>query len=211
MPALPFKLNQAHRHHIPKRKRKVVNWRDYDANLRQRGSLTVWFTAEAIEGWRAAPRTTAGGQPWYSPLAMLSQAASYLARVEAARDAAAKPRARAIASAGKVGGPAAVRDGDQIARREHVAIVELGLEVGIDVVRELALQLDALEAAGVPRANIVEEKESGVRQRPAFDALLKELKTGDSLVAWKVDRLGRDAVAALTVARDLDRLGRCGS
>jgi hypothetical protein len=40
--------------------------------LRQRGSLTVWFTAEAIEGWRAAPRTTPGGQPWYSPLAILT-------------------------------------------------------------------------------------------------------------------------------------------
>ena len=38
----------------------------------RRGSLTVWFTAEAIEGWRAAPRTTAGGQPWYSPLAILT-------------------------------------------------------------------------------------------------------------------------------------------
>jgi len=69
---LPFKLNQARRHHIPKQRRKVVNWRDYDASLRQRGSLTVWFTAEAIAGWRAAPRTTPGGQPWYSPLAILT-------------------------------------------------------------------------------------------------------------------------------------------
>jgi DNA invertase Pin-like site-specific DNA recombinase len=68
----------------------------------------------------------------------------------------------------------------------------------------LALQLDALEAAGVPLANIVQEKESGARQRPAFDALLTKLQPGDSLVAWKVDRLGRDALAALTVARDLD-------
>jgi len=68
----------------------------------------------------------------------------------------------------------------------------------------LALQLDALEAAGVLLANIVQEKESGARQRPAFDALLKKLQPGDSLVAWKVDRLGRDALAALTVARDLD-------
>jgi hypothetical protein len=34
--------------------------------------LTVWFSAEAIEGWWAAPRTTRGGQPWYSPLAILT-------------------------------------------------------------------------------------------------------------------------------------------
>src|SRR3954463_5917035 len=72
MPALPFKLNQDRRHHIPKQTRKVQNWREYDASLRQRGSLTVWFSDEAIEGWRAAPRTTPGGQPWYSPLAILT-------------------------------------------------------------------------------------------------------------------------------------------
>ena len=40
--------------------------------MRQRGSLTVWFTDEAIAAWRAAPRTTRGGQPWYSPLAILT-------------------------------------------------------------------------------------------------------------------------------------------
>ncbi len=68
MPTLPFKLNQDRRHHIPKQKHKVTNWREYDASLRQRGSLTVWFSAEAIEGWRAAPRATRGGQPWYSAL-----------------------------------------------------------------------------------------------------------------------------------------------
>ena len=69
---MPFKLNHDRRHHIPKQKRKVMNWREYDASLRQRGSLTVWFSDAAIEGWRAAPRTTRGGQPWYSPLAILT-------------------------------------------------------------------------------------------------------------------------------------------
>ncbi len=63
---LPFKLNQDRRHHIPKQKRKVMNSAAYDAALRQRASLTVWFTDDAIEGWRAEPRTTAGGQRWYS-------------------------------------------------------------------------------------------------------------------------------------------------
>jgi len=32
------------RHHIPKQTFKETNWRDYDASLRQRGSLAVWFT-----------------------------------------------------------------------------------------------------------------------------------------------------------------------
>jgi len=72
MPILPFKLNQDHRHHIPKQKHQVMNWREYDASLRQRGSLTVWFTDDAVEAWRAEPRTTPGGQPWYSPLAILT-------------------------------------------------------------------------------------------------------------------------------------------
>ena len=72
MPSLPFKLNQDRRHHIPKQKRKVTNWREYDASLRQRGSLTVWFTDEAVQAWRAEPRTTRGGQPDYSALAILT-------------------------------------------------------------------------------------------------------------------------------------------
>ena len=69
---MPFKANAARRHHVPKQKRKVTNWAAYDASLRQRGSLTVWFTHEAIAAWRAAPRTTLGGQAWYSPLAILT-------------------------------------------------------------------------------------------------------------------------------------------
>src|SRR4051794_15529459 len=72
MPALPFKLNQDRRHHIPRQKHKVTNWPAYEAGLRQRGSLTVWFTEEAVEAWAAEPRTTRGGQPWYSPLAILT-------------------------------------------------------------------------------------------------------------------------------------------
>ena len=44
MPALPFKRNQDRRHRIPKRKHKVMNWREYDESLCRRGSLTVWFS-----------------------------------------------------------------------------------------------------------------------------------------------------------------------
>ena len=72
MPALPFKPNQDRRHRIPRQQHKVTNWPAYDASLRQRGSLTVWFTEEAVEAWAAEPRTTRGGQPWYSPLAILT-------------------------------------------------------------------------------------------------------------------------------------------
>src|SRR4051794_33230852 len=67
---LPFKANAAWRHHIPKQRHRVTNWAEYDAALRARGSLTVWFTAEAIEAWRAEPRIGRGGQPRYSSLAI---------------------------------------------------------------------------------------------------------------------------------------------
>src|SRR5690349_11895966 len=67
---MPHKVNAARRHHIPRPKRRVTNWAEYDAGLRRRGSLTVWFTDDAIEAWRAEPRTTSGGQPRYSALAI---------------------------------------------------------------------------------------------------------------------------------------------
>ena len=72
MPAVPFKANAKSRHHIPKQKRRLTNWPAYEASLRQRGDLTVWFTDDAVAAWRAEPRTNRGGQPWYSPLAILT-------------------------------------------------------------------------------------------------------------------------------------------
>src|SRR3954464_11013055 len=71
-PAVPFKANAARRHRIPRQRHRVTNWAEYEAALRQRGSLTVWFTDAAVAAWRAEPRTTRGGQPWYSPLAILT-------------------------------------------------------------------------------------------------------------------------------------------
>jgi hypothetical protein len=48
----------------------VTNWAAYDAALRARGSLSVWVSPEAVAAWAAAPRTTRGGQPSYSDLAI---------------------------------------------------------------------------------------------------------------------------------------------
>jgi Transposase DDE domain len=67
---VPFKAKAACRRHIPKQQHRVTNWAVYDAGLRARGSLTVWFTAEAMEAWKAEPRTGRGGQPRYSSLAI---------------------------------------------------------------------------------------------------------------------------------------------
>ena len=59
---MPFKLHSKGRRHIPRQRHRVTNWREYDASLRNRGSLTIWFPPEAIVGWKAQPRTTPGGQ-----------------------------------------------------------------------------------------------------------------------------------------------------
>ena len=67
---VPFKANAERRHHIPKQRHRATNSAAYDAALRQRGSLTVWFTDAAIAAWKAEPRTTRGGQPRYSGLAI---------------------------------------------------------------------------------------------------------------------------------------------
>ena len=66
---MPFKANAARRRHIAKQRHRVTNWAEYDAALRQRGSLTVWFSEGAI-AWQAEPRTTRGGQAHYSALAI---------------------------------------------------------------------------------------------------------------------------------------------
>ncbi|TPG37944.1 IS5 family transposase [Roseomonas nepalensis] len=67
---MPFKANADRRHRIPKQRFRATNWSEYDAGLRGRGSLTVWFTDAAISAWKAEPRTTRGGQPRYSALAI---------------------------------------------------------------------------------------------------------------------------------------------
>ncbi len=66
---MPFKPNPAR----PKRftaQYRVRNWRDYDAGLKRRGDLTLWFDEDAIGGWKAPPRTTPGRQASYSNLAI---------------------------------------------------------------------------------------------------------------------------------------------
>ena len=67
---MPNKFNAERRHHIPKVSFKLTNWAEYEAGLRQRGSLTLWVTEQAIDAWRAAPRSTPGGQATYSDSAI---------------------------------------------------------------------------------------------------------------------------------------------
>ena len=55
-----------------------------------------------------------------------------------------------------------------------------------------SLQCDALCAAGVDRERIYEDAASGAAaDRPGLEACLKAVRPGDTLVVWKLDRLGR--------------------
>ena len=70
------------------------------------------------------------------------------------------------------------------------------------------LQRDALLGAGVEPDALYEDKASGKREdRPHLAACLKALRPGDSLVVWKLDRLGRDLRHLVNVVHDLTTRG----
>jgi transposase len=67
---MPHKFNADRRDKIAKQKFQVMNWPVYNESLRQRGDLTVWVSEEALSLWTAPRRTSRGGQPKYSDLAI---------------------------------------------------------------------------------------------------------------------------------------------
>jgi transposase len=67
---MPHKFNESRRHKIPRARYQVTNWPEYDASLVQRGSITVWFTEEAVAAWHAPATGARGGQPIYSAVAI---------------------------------------------------------------------------------------------------------------------------------------------
>jgi DNA invertase Pin-like site-specific DNA recombinase len=68
----------------------------------------------------------------------------------------------------------------------------------------LDLQRDALLAAGVTPDRLYEDLASGRHDaRPGLDACLKALHPGDTLVVWKLDRLGRNLRHLVTLVEDL--------
>ena len=72
----------------------------------------------------------------------------------------------------------------------------------------LDLQRDALVAAGVEAGHLYEDHASGKSDaRTGLDACLKALRSGDTLVAWKLDRLGRDLRHLVNLVDDLTRRG----
>lgn len=68
------------------------------------------------------------------------------------------------------------------------------------------LQLDALRAAGCQRVFV--DKASGkLTDRPALTTMLDQLRSGDTVVVWRLDRLGRSLRHLLEVIHDLESRG----
>lgn len=72
--------------------------------------------------------------------------------------------------------------------------------------QNLALQKDALQAAQCER--VYEEKESGGKtDRPELLKLLEVLRQGDTLVVWRLDRLGRSLKHLIEIVEKLEAMG----
>ena len=72
--------------------------------------------------------------------------------------------------------------------------------------QNLDLQKKALSKAGCKR--VFEDKASGTRAaRPGLDAALATLREGDTLVVWKLDRLGRSVKNLVNLVGELQRQG----
>jgi DNA invertase Pin-like site-specific DNA recombinase len=69
-------------------------------------------------------------------------------------------------------------------------------------------QRDALLGAGVEPGRLYEDRASGQREdRPGLTACLQALRPGDVLVAWKLDRLGRDLRHLVNLVHELTTRG----
>ena len=74
--------------------------------------------------------------------------------------------------------------------------------------QELALQTDALLSAGCQKDFIFDDKASGAKeQRPGLDKCLQQLQKGDTLLVWRLDRLGRSMSRLVTLIEQLRKKG----
>ena len=70
------------------------------------------------------------------------------------------------------------------------------------------LQRDALIAAGVDERHLHQDRASGARDdRPGLKACLADLRPGDVLVVWKLDRLGRSLSHLIRIIDELKERG----
>ena len=69
-------------------------------------------------------------------------------------------------------------------------------------------QRDALLEAGVDEEALYQDRASGKKDdRPGLESCLKAVRGGDTLVVWKLDRLGRDLHHLVNTVHDLTARG----
>lgn len=74
--------------------------------------------------------------------------------------------------------------------------------------QDLYLQTDALLAHGILKKHVFHDKISGAKeQRPGLEACNNELQRGDTLVVWRIDRLGRSMRHLVNLIEDLKERG----
>jgi len=74
--------------------------------------------------------------------------------------------------------------------------------------QDLHLQLDALKKAGCEDTAIFTDKISGVKSdRPGLNACLAKLHSGDTLLVWRLDRLGRSMAHLVGLVEGLREQG----
>ena len=66
--------------------------------------------------------------------------------------------------------------------------------------QNLNLQLDDLKKAGCQK--IFQEKVSSAKVRPQLQKMLEVLREGDTIIVWKLDRLGRSLKELFTLIND---------
>jgi Transposase DDE domain len=177
---MPFKLRAAVRHHIPRQKFRITNWREYEAGLRNRGSLTVWFSNEAIAAWKGLPSGKQGGQPRYSELAIETALTLRVVFRLALR------QCEGLISSimHMLGIDLAVPDHTTLSRRART------------------LKVDAKPHSGTNDLHLIVDS-TGLKLRGAGDWLQDKHGTGGKRRSWLKLHIGMDAGSGEIVASDL--------
>lgn len=76
-----------------------------------------------------------------------------------------------------------------------------------DVDQSEALQVDALKKAGCRKLYRDHGVSGAEVARPALDRMMRELRQGDTLTVWKLDRLGRSTIHLLQILNELQERG----
>jgi len=76
--------------------------------------------------------------------------------------------------------------------------------------QDAQLQTDALQKAGVQKRDLFSDVTSGTKTaatRPGMKRLLEYAESGDTVVVWRIDRLGRSLIDVINTVNDFHQVG----